>query len=70
MNILGHNVGVDFRGFDIGMPHQFLDDPDIDAVFKQMRGKGMPEGVATCLFVDACASHGRFHCLLQPDSST
>ena len=40
-------MGVNHRGGDIGMSQQFLDCPDVIVRFKQMRGKGMPEGMAT-----------------------
>ena len=30
-----HHVRVDFRGLDIGVPHEFLDHADVDAVFQQ-----------------------------------
>ncbi|MDX2453427.1 hypothetical protein [Desulfosarcina sp.] len=31
-------MGVDLSGFHIRMAHQFLDDPDIDAIFEQVGG--------------------------------
>ena len=33
-----HDMGVDLSGFHIRMAHQFLDDPDIDAIFEQVGG--------------------------------
>jgi len=43
------NMGVDHGGGDIRMSQEFLDCPDVIVRFKQMRGKGMPEGMATDL---------------------
>ena len=35
------------------MAQQFLDRPDVIACFEQVRGKGMPEGMATHVLDDA-----------------
>jgi len=34
-------MGIQLGGLDVGMPHQILDDPDVDTVFKQVGGEGM-----------------------------
>ena len=73
-NVLFHYVGVDLGGFHVGMAHQFLNDPNIHSVFKQMGGpvlkKGginctMPKGMATDGFCNSRLSHGRLHCFLE-----
>ena len=38
-------MGIDHRGADILVTEEFLDGPDIGAVFQQMRGERMPKGV-------------------------
>ena len=38
-------MGVYFRRLDVGMSHQLLDHPDVDAVFKQVGGKTVSEGM-------------------------
>ena len=42
VNVLFHDVGIDFGGFHICVPHEFLNHPDIHPVFQQMRSKRMP----------------------------
>ena len=39
------NMGVDHRGFDILMPEQFLDGPDIIAILQEVGREGMAECV-------------------------
>lgn len=39
-------MGVNHRGFDVAVTEEFLDCADIVAVFDEVRGKGMPEGMA------------------------
>lgn len=36
---------VDHGGLDTGMPQVFLDNPQVDARFQEMRGIGMPKGM-------------------------
>ena len=43
VNVLFHDVGIDFGGFHAGMAHEFLNHPDIDPVFQQVRSKRMPK---------------------------
>ena len=38
-NVLFHDMGIDFGGFHICVPHEFLNHPDIHPVFQQMRSK-------------------------------
>lgn len=47
------------------MPVEFLDRPNIIAVFKQMGGKRMPEGVTTGRFGDPGFPNGFFDRSLQ-----
>jgi hypothetical protein len=42
-----------------------LDDPDVDTVFQQVRGKGMAEGVAADPFADTGPGDGHSHSLLK-----
>jgi hypothetical protein len=46
------NVGVDHRGLDVLMAEQLLDGPDVVAVFEQVGGKGVAEGVTAHRLVD------------------
>lgn len=41
------DMGIDHGRADILVPKEFLDGSDVIACFKQMRGKGMSEGVTT-----------------------
>jgi len=41
------DMGVDHRCADVFVAKKFLDGADIIACLKQMRGKGVAEGVAT-----------------------
>ena len=41
------DMGIDHGRADILVPKEFLDGTDVIACFKQMRGKGMSEGVTT-----------------------
>lgn len=64
-NILLHDVGVYFGRLDIGMAHQLLDDPDVDAIFKQVGGKTVSERMATDLFGNPGFFYGGFHRFLE-----
>ena len=46
-NVLFHDVGIDLGGFHTGMAHQFLNDPNIHSVFKQMGGPAQRRGYAS-----------------------
>lgn len=48
-----HNMRINFRGFDVGVPHEFLNDTDIGATFKLMRGKTVAQGVTAGFLVDS-----------------
>ncbi len=50
-------MSVDFCGFDVGVTHQLLNDPDVDAVFQQVRCKRMAKRMATDAFGDSCFFH-------------
>ena len=40
------DVGVDHGGFDTAMAHQFLDRANVIAIFKQVGGKCVAQGMA------------------------
>jgi hypothetical protein len=42
--LLAH-VCVALRGGDIGVPEQFLDDPEVGTAVEQVGGEAVPEGV-------------------------
>jgi len=44
-NPLFGQMGVNLRTRQIHMTQQFLDHPEVGAVFQQMGGKGMPQGM-------------------------
>lgn len=39
-------MGVDHGGFDVAVAEEFLDGADVVAVFDEVGGEGMAEGVA------------------------
>ena len=52
-------VEIDHGGFELGMAHVSLDDPQVDAGFEEMGGIGMAEGVnGDPLFSDSCSNFG------------
>lgn len=59
------DMRVDHRGAHIPMPEQFLDRPDVIAVFQQMRGERMAEAMAACGFGDAGLEDRLFYRALQ-----
>jgi hypothetical protein len=58
-------VGVNLGGFYIGMAHQFLHHPDIDAVLKQAGGKRRTTGMTAYGFGDTGSVYRHLHRLLQ-----
>ncbi len=54
------NVGVDQGGFDIFVTEKFLDGADVVAVFEEVGGEGMTEGMAGDVFGDAGDSNPLF----------
>ena len=52
---LVEDVGVDHRGLEVTVAKQFLDGADVGAVFEQVCGEGVPEGVAGGALVDSRA---------------
>lgn len=52
------DMRIDHRRFDIAMPEQLLDRSNVGAAFKEMRGEGMPEGVARGSFRETSHRHG------------
>lgn len=53
-------MGVDHGGFDILVTKQFLDRPNVVAIFQQMRGEGVAEGMTTANFLNLCPRDGCF----------
>jgi len=58
-------MGVDHRGLDILVTEEFLDCPDIVAIFEEVGGEAVAEGVRGDRFVDAGEASGLFDCLLE-----
>ena len=50
-------MGIDFCGADAGMAEQFLDDPQVGAIFQQMRGKAVAQHVRSHRARNASALH-------------
>ena len=57
---------INLRRRHMLMAEQVLDGADVISILKQMRGKGMPQRVATGRFGDGAQSQTRLHCPLQP----
>ena len=50
---------IDHGGFELGMAHVSLDDPEVDPGFEEMGGIGVAEGVnGDALFSDSCSDLG------------
>jgi hypothetical protein len=49
-------MGVNHRCSDVFVTEQLLNRTNVIAVFKQMRGEAVPEGVAACRFSDSGCS--------------
>ena len=58
-------MSVDFGGFDVGVTHQLLNDPDVDAVFQQVRCKRMAKRMTTDAFGDSCFFHPSLYGFLK-----
>jgi hypothetical protein len=73
-NVLFHYMGIDLSRLHIGMAHQFLYDPDVNPVFKQVGGPAlrgginctMAKGMTADRFSKARLSHGGLHRFLEP----
>jgi hypothetical protein len=50
---IARHMGVDLRGADVGVAEQFLNHPQICAVFEQVRGKTVPKHVRGDVALDA-----------------
>jgi hypothetical protein len=50
----GRDLGVERGCLELGVPEQHLDDPDIDILLQEVRGKAVPKGVGTDPLADAC----------------
>jgi hypothetical protein len=58
LTLLGE-MQIDHSGFELGMAHISLDDPQIDSGFEKMGGIGMPQGMnGDRLFVDCSGKLG------------
>jgi hypothetical protein len=52
-------VEIDHGGFELGMAHVSLDDPQVDAGFEEMGGIGVAQGVnGDPFFSDPCSNLG------------
>ena len=49
----GRDLGVERGRLELGVPEQHLDDPDIDILLQEVRGKAVPQGVRADLLADA-----------------
>src|SRR6266496_6567860 len=52
------NVGIDHRRFQILVPEQLLDRPDIISLVQQVGGKAVPKCVTAHRFLDSDVTHG------------
>jgi hypothetical protein len=59
------NVRVNHGRANVAMAQPFLHGANVVAVGEQVRGKGMPEGVAGDPFGESCLSDGGRHCSLN-----
>ena len=59
------DMGVDLRRAHVTVPEQFLNRADIMAVFQQVRGERVTEGVAARRFGDPRATDRVLDCALQ-----
>jgi len=65
-NVFVHHMGVTLCGFDVRMPHEFLQHSDIGAVFQHGGGKAMPQGMAGNSFINPGPVCSSLHRFLQP----
>ena len=59
------DVRVNFRGADGGVAEQFLDHPQVGAVFEQVRGETVPQHVRRNVARDAGEAHARLDAFPQ-----
>lgn len=52
------DVGVDLGGFWASMSEEFLDVPEVGALFEEVSGEGVSEGMYGCGWVDAGGDFG------------
>jgi hypothetical protein len=58
LTLLG-KVEIDHGGFELGMAHVSLDDPEVDTGFEKMSGIGMSQGMnGDRFFSDTCGDLG------------
>ena len=62
---LVEDVGIDHGGADIFVAEEFLDGANVVAVFEEMGGERVAEGVATGLFINTGQLDGLFDGTLQ-----
>jgi hypothetical protein len=55
---LGIDVGIDFRGGDVGMAQQFLDHAQVGTMAEQVGGKRVPQQVGIDILLDPGPMHG------------
>jgi hypothetical protein len=59
------DVRVDHGGLDVRVTQELLDRPDVVAILEKVRSEGVPEGVTTCVLVDAHLPNGLLYCSLH-----
>ena len=59
------DMGVNHGGRDVFVAEQLLNRTDVVAVFKQMRGEAVSEGMAACRFSDSGCSDCQFDRVLK-----
>ena len=59
------HMRIDHGGLDVLVAEQFLDCADVVAIFQQVGGEGMTEGVRGDAFLDPRFAGGLPDCLLQ-----
>src|SRR5947209_2300398 len=57
---IGGYVGVHFGRADVGVAEQFLNDPEVRAVFQQMGGEAVPQHVGSHVASNARPAHTLF----------
>ena len=55
------DVRINFRGTDAGMAEHFLDDPQVSAMFEEMRGKTVAQHVGRDVSFDPEPFHSLFN---------
>lgn len=65
VNVLAHDMGIDFRSFYIGVPEKLLQDADVHTMLKHMSGKRVAQGMNCGSFNNTGFYNRRFYRFLQ-----